>query len=209
MIHFVSAKEACLSSRTYHTALADWRSGQQKNKLMSLGCEYLAAPHCFNGSQQYQFTERRSSPPGTIYHSVYCAQMRPFILLEFNFGFLSKRQRNLNSESVPIIKQQWIKSAQCDCDGYKGHSGLPDDPWPGQLGEDYRPSSSGSHPAHDRQARAARGCLWDTDRYRSMGWMRWMTSQGHCHHHDSLMSNRLLLWAVCFPKAIDSTVHLL
>lgn len=142
MIHFVSAKEACLSSRTYHTALADWRSGQQKNKLMSLGCEYLAAPHCFNGSQQYQFTERRSSPPGTIYHSVYCAQMRPFILLEFNFGFLSKRQRNLNSESVPIIKQQWIKSAQCDCDGYKGHSGLPDDPWPGQLGEDYRISSS-------------------------------------------------------------------
>ena len=115
--HFVSAKEPCLSSRTYHIALADWLSGQQKNKLMSLGCEYLAAPHFFNGSQQYQFTERWSSPPGTIYLSVYCAQMRPFILLEFNFGFLSKRQKNLNSESVPIIRQQWIKWAQCDCAG--------------------------------------------------------------------------------------------
>lgn len=42
VIHFVPATELCLSSKTYHIALAD--CVLSTNKMMSLGCEDLAAP---------------------------------------------------------------------------------------------------------------------------------------------------------------------
>lgn len=82
--------------------------------------------------------------------------MRPFILLEFNFGFLFKRQRNLNSERVPIIRQQLIKTAQLLVMDANTTQDYPMNT--ARTKETVGPPSQDLS-QHDRQAHSAQRCL--------------------------------------------------
>lgn len=111
--------------------------------------------------------------------------MTPFIVQEFNFGFLPKGQKFKLCKCAAVRNGCLVWWAQ-------EH---PEDSW--------RPWPSFLELIQHHTGQEAQSCAG------TLGWVRWVTSEGHCDGQDPLMKDGLLLWAAYRPEATDWLHYLL